>query len=374
MPPARRAWLLAALLACACGQKERVPKLAVAGPMSGELGVDGKGMERAVRLAVEESARDGGPKVELLVLDDRADPLEATAVANQAVADSAVFAVIGHFTSGCAIDASRVYAAASLPMITPSATAPVLTLQQLRPDWTGPRVVFRLPPSDAVQGAVAAEYAAKRIALKRVAIAHDRTPYGEALAQSFRDAFERRGGQATAFEGTARGERDFSGALRPLLRGAPEGLFFGGTYPDAGPLIKQAREAGFKGAFLSGDGVKSREFFDAAGPASHGAYLTVGGIPVESHPGAADFLEQYQKRWNEPPRTFDLYAYEAAHVALEALKKSGPERAKLVETIRNQKVRSLVGELVFDAKGDTMKALVTMTKADYPRRRFDVFY
>src|SRR4051812_39783651 len=169
---ARRNLLAAALLlACACSRESGAPvKLLVAVPITGDMAASGQGVERGVRMAVEDELALGGlPKVEVVAADDRGDPFEAAAVARRAVDDPLVFAVIGHLTSGCAIEASRVYAQAPLAMITPSATATALTAQQERPDWTGERVVFRLPPSDAMQGEFAAEYAVKRLSLKRFA-------------------------------------------------------------------------------------------------------------------------------------------------------------------------------------------------------------
>lgn len=375
----RHAWIAAAAAAlCACSKLASEPvKLYVAAPMTGDLAAEGLGMERAVTLAVEEEMAKGGLPVPVKVetVDDKADPFAAAAAARRVVEDPAAFAVVGHLTSGCAIEASRVYSLAPIAMITPSATAPDLTLQQTRPEWSGARVVFRLPPSDAVQGDISSEYAARRLSLRRFAVMHDRTPYGLGLSDSFRKGFEKRAGTVTRYEGVSRGETDFSAALRPLLAEAPDGIFFAGTYVEAGRFIKQARELGYRGAYFSGDGAKSPDFFDFSGPAGDGAFMTVSGVPLESLPSAESFIERYQKRFpGAVPRTFDHYGYVAAKIALAALRKSGPDRGKAVETIRDLHHDSMVGLFIFDSKGDSLKSLITMMKADQGRRRFDVFY
>lgn len=375
-----RRTVLAALLAfgCACSPDGGAPaRLLVAAPMTGDMAGEGRGLERSVRLAVEDEAAESGlPPVEVAVLDDRADPFEAVSVARRAVEDPAVFAVIGHMTSGCAIEASRVYAQAPLAMITPSATATRLTAQQDRPDWGGERVVFRLPPSDSVQGEYAADYAVKRLGLKRFVLVHDSTPYGLGLAEAFRGALERRGGRTLGFEEVSRGDQDFAAAARIVSDLRPDAVFFGGLYMEAGLLLKQLRAARWSGTFLSGDGAKNPELFSTAGEAVDGAYFSVGGVPVEALPSASDFVARYQKQYaGAVPRTFDHYGYEAARVALAALRKAGgPDRRKVLEAVRSTQRRAMTGSIVFDAQGDTLSGIVTMTKADFAHKKFEVAY
>lgn len=364
-------------LACACAPEAGPSRLVVAAPLTGDMSGEGQGLERSVRMAVaDEAAETGLPPVEIVVLDDRADPFEAAAAARRAVDDPAVFAVIGHLTSGCAIEASRVYALAPLAMITPSATATQLTAQQEAPGWGGERVVFRLPPSDDVQGEYAADYAVNRLSLKRFVLVHDRTPYGLGLAEAFRGALERKGGKTLSFEPVSRGDKDFSAAVAVIAAERPEAIFFGGLYMEAGLLLKQLRASGWRGTFLSGDGAKNPELFDTAGPAVDGSYFSVGGVPVEALPSASDFVDRYQKLYaGAAPRTFDHYGYVAARVALEALRKAGgPDRAKVLEAVRGTSRRTMVGNIVFDSKGDTLSGLVTMTRADFPRKKFEVTY
>ena len=75
------------------------------------------------------------------------------------------------------------------------------------------------------------------------------------------------------------------------------------------------------------------------------------------------------------PRAFGHYGYEAARVALDALRKAGgPDRRKVLEAVRGTSRRTMVGNIVFDSKGDTLSGLVTMTKADFAAKKFEVAY
>ena len=366
------AWTLAA-----CAARPEAPvKLAVIAPLTGELAPDGERMVHAVTLAVEDARAEGLPRpVELLILDDRGEPSASAAAARRAAADPAVFAVIGPRTSGCAIEAARVLALNPLPMLAPIATATELTLQQERPQWPGARVVFRLPPSDALQGDADAEYSFRRLGLKRMAVIHDGTAYGRGLADSFRSGFERRGGSAVFFLAIERGADDYGAAARRLAELRPDGVFFGGLYVEAGKILKQARAAGFKGVFFSGDGAENDDFFRYAGDAGNDVYVSVSGIPLESLPSGADFIARYRKRWpDSSPQTSEVYAYEAVRIALWALRKTGGDRKAAIEAIRSEPHESMLGTFIFDAKGDSLKSVITTMKADTRDRRFESAY
>jgi len=115
------------LFAAACGPKEKVTRVAVALPLTGDIAALGQGLNRACALALEEANAQGrfqGFKVEMVSFDDRSDPREAVSVANRIISDPSVVGVVGHFNSGCSIPASKVYASAHLAMISPAASNP----------------------------------------------------------------------------------------------------------------------------------------------------------------------------------------------------------------------------------------------------------
>ena len=302
--------LLACGLAAACGPREKVVKVAVAIPLTGDTGAEGQGVKRAVIMAVEEANASGRFPYKLAAapFDDRADPKEAVNVANLIVSDPRIVAVVGHYTSGCSIPAAKVYARAPIAMISPGATNPEVTGQQLSADWIGPRVVFRDVATDDVQGSAAAEFAFKRLGKRRMALLHDKTPYGQGLAEQFKATFESLGGPAVSLAGVSVGDRDFK-ALLTKIKGderKPQGIYFGGMYTEAGLLLVQMRELALKDpfVFISGDGAQSPVRYDVAGAAADGAYLTTIGMPVEEMPSAREFIARYKKRWTGSSEDF----------------------------------------------------------------------
>ncbi len=358
--------LLAGLLfLCACADKSNVVRVAVAVPLTGDMGTEGQGVRRAVELAVElanESHRFSYP-IEARAFDDRADPKEAVSVANIIVSDPKTIAVIGHYNSGCSIPASQVYNRANLAMVSPASTNPKLTQQQLESGWSGPRNIFRVVPTDDVQGSFAADFVAKKLKLRRVAIIHDKTPYGQGLAEQFRDRFLSDGGSVLSFDGIVIGDRDFKALLTRLNSIKPDGIYFGGLYMEAGLLLRQAKELGLRAPFFSGDGSKTDELIKVAGPAAEGSYFSITGIPVEYLATAKPFLEKYNQKYpGVSVKPFDHFGYEATNIVLDALAKVGSDRGKIIEELRKTRYSGVLGVTEFDEKGDTKNKIVTMTQ------------
>jgi branched-chain amino acid transport system substrate-binding protein len=356
----------------ACHREKPLVRIAVAGPLTGDVAPLGLGIKRSVELALSDAGGlDDLPfRVEIASYDDRAEPDAAVQLARIIAADPTVAVVIGHLTSGCSIAAARVYAAAGLAMMTPAATSPEVTLQQTKPDWIWPRVVLRIPTSDAVLGDFAAQYAYDRFNLRRMAVVNDGTPYGHDLAEAFRQRFLAKGGAALPMQAIARGDRDFSALLSGLAPWRPDGLFFGGLYTEFGLILVQARAQGLSIPFIAGDGAKAQELFSIAGSAAEGAYIAMGGMPLEETPSATDFIESYRKRFNAEPQVYDHYAHEAGAIALECLRRVGPERGKMIDCLRSSQHSGMLGTIMFDSKGDTLKNVPTMTRADPRQKRF----
>lgn len=377
----RKALAFAAVIfvAAACGPKDTSVKIAVAVPLTGDMGTEGQGLRRAVELAVEEANASGRFPYKLVAApyDDRADPKEAVNVANLIISDPRVVAVVGHYNSGCAISAAKVYARAPVAMVSPAATNPEVTAQQNSPDWAGPRMVFRVVPTDDVQGSYAATFAGKKLGRKRMALLHDKTAYGQGLAEQFKKTFIEQGGKIVSEDGVSVGDKDFK-ALLTKIKNDPskaQGIYFGGLYTEAGLLLKQMRELGLKDpfAFISGDGSMTFGLFDVAGDAADGGYLSIVGVPADELPSAKKFVEDYKARFPDDERKpFDHFGYEAANIIMAAMERAGgPDRVKVIEELRKTKHEGVLGTTVFDDKGDTTSKIVTMTRAVAKKRAFD---
>ena len=337
--------LTLALFGCNAKQPD-VIKIGIAGPMTGDQAKMGMDFKNGASLAVEEWNGKGGvlgKKIDMIIGDDQHDPRQAVSVANKMVNDGAV-GVIGNFNSNCSIPASDVYNRAGIPMITPGSTNPQFTDK-------GYRGVFRVCGRDDQQGKVAAVFVKDRLKLKKVAILHDKTTYGQGLADEFRKNL---GGKVAVvyYGGIVQGDKDFKMILISVKSKDPELVFFGGIYPEAGLLVKQSKELGFNAPFMSGDGTIDPKFIEIAGAAAaEGTYLTFSPDP-KNIPSAGEFIEKYRAKYGEIG-PYSIYAYDAANILLNAIKEANSTEGKaVIEKLHSMEFNVALGKIKFDEKGD----------------------
>ncbi|HMK55632.1 MAG TPA: branched-chain amino acid ABC transporter substrate-binding protein [Dissulfurispiraceae bacterium] len=331
-------------------QKNESVKVGIAGPMTGPDAKMGTDFKNGASIAIEEWNAAGGvfgKKIEASIEDDQADPKQAVAVANKLV-NEGVIGIIGHFNSSCSIPASDVYERAGKPMITPASTNPQLTER-------GYKGVFRVCGTDDQQGGVAARFVRDKLGLRKVAVIHDKTTYGQGFADIFRDSLGK-GIEISYYGGITKGDKDFKTVLTSIKQQNPELIFFGGTYADAGLLVKQAREIGINAPFMSGDGTIDQKFIEIAGEkAAEGTYLTFSPDPAHI-PSAKAFIDKYRKKYGELG-PYSIYAYVAVNVLLDAAKSAGNTDGKaVISKLRSAEFPTALGRIKFDEKGDVSVA------------------
>jgi branched-chain amino acid transport system substrate-binding protein len=288
-----------------------------------------------------------GKKIDMVIGDDQHDPKQAVSVANKMV-NEGVVGVIGHFNSSCSIPASDVYDRAGLPMISPGSTNPQLTEK----GYSG---VHRVCGRDDQQGKVAAEFVTGQLRLKRVAVMHDKTTYGQGLADEFKKALGDKV-DIVFYGGIVQGDRDFKGVLTTIKGKNPELVFFGGIYPEAGLMVRQAKEIGLMAPFMSGDGSIDPKFIEIAGAkAAEGTFLTFSPDP-QNIPTAREFVARYKVKYGELG-PYSIYAYDAANIMLTAIKEANTTEGKLImDKLHSMEFSGALGTIKFNEKGDVTAA------------------
>lgn len=328
-------------------------RIGVAGPMSGNNAAFGKQLEMGALQAIEDINAAGGvlgQKLAVALGDDRADPREGVNVANKFVADG-VKLVVGHFNSGVSIPASEVYSENGLLMISPASTNPTLTERGL---WN----TFRTCGRDDQQGGVAGEYIAASLKDKKVAVVHDKTTYGQGLADETKKAMNAKGVKEVLYEGVNTGEKDYSALVTKLKAAGAEIVYFGGLHTEAGLIVRQMRDQGVNAVLMSGDGIASDEFATIGGPGSVGTLMTFPPDP-RGRPEAKDVVAKFNAK-NFNPEAYTLYSYASVQIFAEAAKRANSvDPKKMAEAMKGgQPFKTVIGDIAFDKKGD-------ITRADY---------
>jgi branched-chain amino acid transport system substrate-binding protein len=345
-------------------------KIATQSPLSGGQAALGEGIKLGAQLAIDKlkgPLEKQGFRVELVPFDDQAKPDVGVANAKNIIADKDVLAVVGHLNSGVAIPSSEVYKDVTLVMISPANTNPTIT------DRKYPNV-NRVCGRDDVQGVVGSEFAQSTLKAKSTYVIHDKTTYGQGVAEFFRSDAEKKGIKVLGFEGTEE-KSNFDAIITPVKAKNPDLVYFGGIYDQGAPFFKQAREKGVKATFLGPDGMDSSDLTKIAGKAVVGMYYTSAAGPASALPRAKQFVDDFKKKFGKNPEPYAAEAYDSTAIALKAIESVArggkvPSREDVATAIRKTKLDGITGEIEFDDKGDRKKAnyFVLQVASDNPEK------
>jgi branched-chain amino acid transport system substrate-binding protein len=337
--------------------------IAVAGPLSGGAAPLGVEQKQGVEMAIEERNAAGGilgAKVVLVAADDRADAAEGKSVAQRFCDDTRLLGVVGHVNSGVSIEASNVYSACRLSMLTAMSSNPGVTDRGLDN-------VFRLTNRDDNKSPAIAGYLYRVLGKRRAVVVDDQTTYGRGLADLFTQAFVRAGGEVVTRLTVTVGQKDF----QPTVAAFPPSfdvVFFAGI-AEAAPLLKEMRARGIQQRFSCGDGCWDVKGFiaRAEGAATEGeGVLILSAAPsIGRVPGSAEFAARYQAKYG-PIANYAVNSYDSARLLLLAIEtaaraKGGmPTRAEVIAALRAARFQGIAyaRPVAWDAKGDNTAAVI----------------
>ncbi|RKX98040.1 MAG: amino acid ABC transporter substrate-binding protein, partial [Spirochaetes bacterium] len=292
------------------GKKAGAIKVGTLLAHTGPLKEFGPAIQNGTVLAAKQ-LEEAGLKIKLIHEDSETSAIPATNAAKKLVEVDKVVAIVGALASGVTVPvAESVTCPNNVIMISPASTSPLITAL---PADKGKDFLFRTCPSDALQGVVAGELAAKKI--KTASILYVNNPYGQGLAEEFKKSFEKNGGKVLAMvPHDEKAAESYTAELKKALAGDPDALG-AYSYPEHAKIyLKEAIEFfNFKNFFFC-DGTKSQELIEALGAENLEGLMgtapgTKGGEPLDR------FNEAYQKEYGEkPPLPFITNAYDAMAV------------------------------------------------------------
>lgn len=328
---------------------------AVVGPMTGQLANIGDQFKRGAQAAVDAiNAKGGvmGRQIKLVVEDDVCDPKQAVSVANRIVGNGIKF-VDGHACSGSSIPASAVYAESAVLMMSPASSNPQLTDDAAAKGWP---TIMRLYTRDDAQGAFIGPWIAKKYAGKKVVILHDKSAYGQGVADAVKATMNANGLNEVLYEGINAGEKDYSALVTKLKDQKADVVYFGGYHPEAGLILRQASEAGFKFQLIMPDSIASPEFWQIAGPAGEGTMFVFPSDP-QARPEAKEAVEAI-KKGGFVPEGFTLFSYAVIQAFAQGIERAGSDDpTEVAKALKNgEPIQTVVGAVTFDEKGDLKNA------------------
>jgi branched-chain amino acid transport system substrate-binding protein len=291
--------------------------MVVAGP-DASLGIDTR---RGVEIAIQDKGgKLLGYPIKLSGQDTACNAEGGQAAATKLASDPTVVAAVGSNCSSEARPGAPILWKAGIPTVSPSNTAPYLTEPKRGKEYDG---YLRTAHNDTVQGAVAAQFAIKKMGVKKAATVHDGSVYAEQLQAVFAEEFKKLGGTITAQEAVAPTDTDMRPVLTKIATGQPEFIYFPIFIAAGGHIARQSKEvAGLEKTYLmSADGTFSPDFYKAAGEAAVGMFHSSPDFSAFAG-GYKDFLAKHQKKYGEKPiAPFHAHGYDAAMMIFAAIEK-----------------------------------------------------
>jgi branched-chain amino acid transport system substrate-binding protein len=298
--------------------------------ISGDVATLGVDSDNGIELAIDHldgnfDAKPGqllGHDVTLQKEDDLCSKDGGQAGATKLAADPTVVAVIGTSCSSAALGvADKILGDKGILLVSPSNTAAGLTDPANHVPF-----YLRTAQNDAIQAKVVADFVATKLSLTKAATIHDQSPYAAGLTSGFKTFFEAAGGSVTAEEAITTGDTDFKPLLTSIAQTGPELIYLPDFNPECGLIAKQAKDIPDLAnvALMGSDGCNASTFFDQAGAAGNGFYLS---SPIAS-PGASTggLLDQYnaayKAQYGNPTASFNANSFDAFNIIAEAIKKA----------------------------------------------------
>lgn len=331
-------------------------KVAAVVPYTGGIASFGQMAWQGVEIAHEMKSSVLGYDVELVLIDNRSDKVEAANAVARAIDYEKVVGIIGEIASSHSLAGGAIAEKKGVPMISPTSTNPLVT--------QGKKFVNRACFIDPYQGAAMAEFAFKELGVRSVAVFTDiEQDYSVGLSAFFRASFKKLGGSAfNEFYRT--GDQDFTAQLTDVLNKNPDAIYITGYYPEIALICRQARDLGYEGLFLTGDGSDAPELIEIGGEAVEGLYFT-----THYHPDGTttkigqEFLKRFREKYGKDPSAFAALGFDAYMILLDAIERAGkPDPKKIAEEIRKTKdFEGASGIITIGPDGNAMKPVVIDT-------------
>jgi branched-chain amino acid transport system substrate-binding protein len=329
-------------------------KIGVYLPLTGQMAFGGQLELEGVQMAHKEMPTVLGKKVELFVVDNKSDKVEAANAVKRLIEKEKVVAIIGTYGSSLAMAGGEVAEKAKVPMVGTSCTNPLVT--------QGKKFSFRVCFIDPFQGAGAATYAYNDLKLKTAALLVDiSNDYSVGLASFFTKSFTKLGGQIVANLKYQAGDQDFTAQLTEIASKKPDVLFIPSYFAEGAIIMKQVKELGAKFQVMGGDAMDNPQIVEIGGAAVEGFVHTT--FPYDPSmkdmsPMAKKFTDNWKKAFpSKEPNVNAALGYDTYLLVLDAIKRAGKaEPAAITKALAATKgFEGVTGSTTINATHDAEK-------------------
>ena len=323
---------LSAFLAAGCGSSDSDDsdsssfRVGLEAPLSGEQSVLGKGMLKGAQLAAAQLNNEGGirgKQVEIVPIDDAADPETGVEAAKSAIADG-LDGVVGPYNSGVGIE--------TLPLYIDAGLVPI----RLTSDSSTNGLGFTLQPMTYQIAPVASQALDEWLGANTVAIAYDPTQnYTVSVSQALKASLEKAGVTVTAYEKVQPSKKSYTKVVDRLAAEKPDVIYAAVYFPEGGLIAKEIDEGGIDSQCIADYASYDTGFVETAGVAAAQACPVVGVPAPEDFSDSAGRVSAYEDKFGEAPGTWSPYTYDSLNFLADGVENAGGSDAKKLTSALN---------------------------------------
>lgn len=310
-------------------------KVGVMMAFSGGSSSMGYGANKGIQLAKKQLGADN---IEIVQADSKCDPKTAAEAIKRLIAQKVV-AIIGEGCSSASVAALPAANNAKIPMISPSASSPTLSI----PD----DYFFRVVPPDTFQGAYMAQSIYDK-GIRNVAVFYTNEPYGTGMNKVFQEKFEGLGGKVVATASAEPDVIDLTTQINQLKAANPQAVFVAPNSVVSGTaVIKLLRQANVTVPLFGADIMYDTTIINNAPTAAEG--LTITSFPTGTKSFKQALMNEYQiaEQLYAAPQAYD--AFHAIYLAVQKGATTGEEIRNILPTLNFQGVSA---RIKFDQNGE----------------------
>lgn len=321
--------------------------------MTGSIAAFGQMIWQGVELGNEVFPDANGEKIEIILLDNHSDKVEAVNTVRRLIEQEKVCAIIGEGASSNTIVGGAVAEELKVPMLSPSSTNPLANI--------GKKYVSKVCFSDPFQGIAAANLAFDDMKTSNVAVFMDiEQDYAVGFANFFKETANEFGG-SMFYEYYKSGDQDFTAQISDAIARGADAFFIPGYYQEIALIALQARQLGFYEPIIAGDGAAVPETIEIGGESVDELYFTTHYHP--DSPAITDnakiFIDKYTEKYGKAPGNFAALGFDAYLVMRDALIRAGnitPEDiAKMIRSTTD--FPAVTGLISINDNGDAIKSV-----------------
>lgn len=331
-----------------------VIRVAVGGPMTGPLAVNGQGSQLAIEMAVEEINALGGYQIEVLndgkIMDDASDSKQAINVYNALMSEEPDV-IVGEYNSSCSLPMAELAQKDGMVMVVPGATNYAIT-------ETGD-YIFRTCFIDPYQGKMASKFALSQGWESAAVIYAKDDDYSNGLKDAFVEAAAEDGIEIAYTGECTTTDTDFTAQVSQAVASDADMIFFPCFYDIVPLLVQQARDAGFEGAIVGGD---AWDGADTTGNEDYfnNTYYTNHYSSEDTSESVQNYVSKFTERYGaEYLNACSALYYDSMYMVYQAATAAGgTDTESIKEGLTGMTFEGVTGTFTLNETGDPEKNVV----------------